>query len=101
MTKPEWGLKRVCQNCGAKFYDFNRKPVVCPKCDTEQNNPTPAKSKKAASRESEPKPREADNGDLRLDSDEDDDALMEDASDIGGDDMPKLEEHMDLEYEKT
>ncbi len=32
MAKPEWGAKRVCQNCGAKFYDFNRSPILCPSC---------------------------------------------------------------------
>ena len=34
MAKPEWGTKRSCQNCGAKFYDFNRDPIVCPNCGT-------------------------------------------------------------------
>ena len=29
------GIKLNCQNCGAKFYDFNKKKPVCPKCDTE------------------------------------------------------------------
>lgn len=28
------GTKRVCQNCGAKFYDLNRDEIVCPMCDT-------------------------------------------------------------------
>ena len=32
MAKPELGLKRVCQNCSAKFFDLNRNPIVCPKC---------------------------------------------------------------------
>lgn len=34
MAKPELGLKRQCMNCGAKFYDLNRDPAVCPKCGT-------------------------------------------------------------------
>ena len=34
MAKPELGLKRVCMHCGAKFYDLNRDPAVCPKCGT-------------------------------------------------------------------
>ena len=33
MAKPEWGSKRVCLSCGAKFYDFAREPIVCPKCE--------------------------------------------------------------------
>ena len=34
MAKPELGLKRHCASCGAKFYDLNKDPIVCPKCDT-------------------------------------------------------------------
>ena len=34
MAKPEWGTKRVCQNCGAKYYDLQKDPIVCPKCGT-------------------------------------------------------------------
>ena len=35
MPKAEWGLKKICYKCDIKFYDLNRKPAVCPKCDTE------------------------------------------------------------------
>jgi uncharacterized protein (TIGR02300 family) len=34
VAKPELGLKRQCMSCGAKFYDLNRDPAVCPKCGT-------------------------------------------------------------------
>ena len=34
MAKPELGVKRQCQNCGAKFFDLNKDPIVCPKCAT-------------------------------------------------------------------
>ena len=34
MAKPELGSKRQCQHCGAKFFDLNRDPIVCPKCGT-------------------------------------------------------------------
>ena len=27
-------MKRQCMNCGAKFYDLSRNPIVCPKCAT-------------------------------------------------------------------
>lgn len=26
------GFKRVCMFCATKFYDFNKTPIVCPKC---------------------------------------------------------------------
>lgn len=34
MAKTELGAKRQCQNCGAKFFDLNKHPIVCPKCGT-------------------------------------------------------------------
>ncbi|UOM33529.1 TIGR02300 family protein [Acuticoccus sp. I52.16.1] len=33
MAKPELGTKRLCPNCGAKYYDLNRDPIMCPKCN--------------------------------------------------------------------
>lgn len=32
MAKPEWGAKRHCAACGARFYDLNRDPIACPEC---------------------------------------------------------------------
>lgn len=34
MVKPDLGGKRQCQNCGTKFFDLMRSPIVCPKCGT-------------------------------------------------------------------
>ena len=34
MAKSELGTKRQCQNCGAKFFDLNKDPIICPKCGT-------------------------------------------------------------------
>jgi uncharacterized protein (TIGR02300 family) len=34
VAKPELGTKRLCANCGAKFYDLNKDPIHCPKCGT-------------------------------------------------------------------
>ncbi len=33
MAKAELGVKRRCLNCNAPFFDLNRVPIVCPKCD--------------------------------------------------------------------
>ena len=35
MTKSELGVKRDCPECGARFYDLNKEPAHCPKCDHE------------------------------------------------------------------
>jgi uncharacterized protein (TIGR02300 family) len=32
VAKPELGTKRLCAECGAKFYDLNKDPITCPKC---------------------------------------------------------------------
>ncbi|HVB17219.1 MAG TPA: TIGR02300 family protein, partial [Stellaceae bacterium] len=32
MAKAEWGTKRLCPNCGTRYYDMRRDPVVCPHC---------------------------------------------------------------------
>lgn len=40
------GTKRQCEGCGAKFYDLNASPVVCPKCSkvfSEKVKPAPKK----------------------------------------------------------
>jgi uncharacterized protein (TIGR02300 family) len=34
VAKPELGTKRLCSGCGAKFYDLNKDPIICPKCQT-------------------------------------------------------------------
>ena len=31
MAKAEWGTKRTGP-CGTKFYDFNKRPIICPNC---------------------------------------------------------------------
>jgi uncharacterized protein (TIGR02300 family) len=32
VAKIELGTKRQCQECGSKFYDLGRDPIICPKC---------------------------------------------------------------------
>jgi uncharacterized protein (TIGR02300 family) len=32
VAKPEWGTKRTCLSCGARFYDLQRSPITCPSC---------------------------------------------------------------------
>ena len=34
MAKPDLGSKRQCQNCGTKFFDLGKSPIICPKCGT-------------------------------------------------------------------
>jgi len=56
VAKPELGTKRLCANCGAKFYDLSKNPIVCPKCHTvmelaavsPRTRPDPAAAARAA-----------------------------------------------------
>ena len=40
VPKPEFGVKRQCTNCGAKFFDLMKSPIVCPKCGTVYEVPS-------------------------------------------------------------
>ena len=97
MSQPEWGTKRICQSCAVKFYDFGRTPIVCPKCSavfdpetllkSRRNRPAaPAKPIKPAA-PPEPKVSDDDTKDVDLpDDDEEDESIIEDASELGEDD---------------
>lgn len=47
MVKPEWGIKRLCQSCGARYYDFQKTPIVCPSCGTTFDSEAVLKSRRA------------------------------------------------------
>ena len=49
MSKPEWGIKRVCPSCSIKYYDFNKNPIICPKCKFEFDPDLLLKSRKGRS----------------------------------------------------
>ena len=114
MAKPEWGAKRLCPSCGAKFYDLQRKNAVCPKCSTPVE-PEPAAKPRRTPVEATPAPEVAklpadikdqqpaessDDNALKAlgveddDSDDDDDNadLIEDATELGedADDMSEV-----------
>lgn len=94
MAKPEWGTKRVCQSCGAKFYDLLRSPILCPACGatfdpeallrSRRGKPVAAPKAKVGKAEEveaeEPVEAEEDLGDLEEESD-----VIEDTDDLGDD----------------
>ena len=43
------GEKHHCSNCGAKFFDLNKKPIICPKCNTEVMDKSVVKTKSVIS----------------------------------------------------
>jgi uncharacterized protein (TIGR02300 family) len=106
MTKPEWGSKRICLNCGTRFYDMQRSPIVCPKCGSENAPDAVTKVRRTVKKAAphpvaEPKPKveaTVDEDEATVDADETDEAdaaLIEDASDLAeDDDMAEVMDHL-------
>ena len=126
VAKPEWGAKRICQSCDARYYDLRSDPPVCPKCGTTYTTRPAVRQRRPSQTEEDgavaaapkkvraPKKSAAvDDADIDFDDDkvvkdsddddalddEDDDALIEDASDLGedDDDVSEVMEHLDDE----
>lgn len=101
MTKPEWGSKRTCLNCGTRFYDMQRTPIVCPKCGSENAPDAVTKArrvmKKAPAHAAEAKAKVAkpildddeevlDDVEVEVEDDDADEGLIEDTEDLAEDD---------------
>ncbi len=125
MAKPEWGVKRTCQSCGARFYDMARTPIVCPKCAANvepevvfkpRRQPTPVAIEpkivpvvvddevvELEETAEELDTAEEEEGEAAaIDAEEEDESgLIEDASDLGedDDDMAEVMEHIDEDLE--
>ncbi|UEM19695.1 TIGR02300 family protein [Skermanella mucosa] len=126
MAKPEWGTKRICPNCGARYYDLRKDPPVCPSCGTTFDPEALLKSRRArpapveevvkkvpAETDDEEETVEANDGELEETDDEaavddldeeadepvqeEDDVLLEDASELGDED--DMGEVVDVEGE--
>ncbi len=97
MAKPELGNKHTCQNCGTKFFDLNKTPVVCPKCGTVQQ--VAARASRAAAVEKDEEEAETGVEIVSLDEVEATEATLEtvagddvEIEDEGGEDDTFLEE---------
>jgi uncharacterized protein (TIGR02300 family) len=47
VAKPEWGTKRICPSCGARYYDLRKDPPACPSCGTVFDPEALLKSRRA------------------------------------------------------
>ena len=56
MSKPELGVKRDCPECGARFYDLNKEPAHCPKCEHKFTPEALLKPRRARKEEEEAAP---------------------------------------------
>jgi uncharacterized protein (TIGR02300 family) len=96
VAKAELGMKLTCDSCGARFYDLNKQPGICPKCGTANARPVifkasrqrPSEDKHTAAKAAAiPAPKgDEDDVDVDTDDDEDDESVIEDTSDLGEDD---------------
>lgn len=106
MPKEEWGTKRLCPHCAARFYDLGNDPMTCPACGNEftVESLTQTRGRSLVSEKTSSKNTDAADDELLeeddLDADEsgdlDDDLLEEDdddgdvsldeIADVGGDD---------------
>ncbi|HMQ42656.1 MAG TPA: TIGR02300 family protein [Paracoccus sp. (in: a-proteobacteria)] len=104
MPKEEWGTKRLCPHCGARFYDLRNDPMTCPACGTEftveslaQGRGRSLVSEKTASKDEDQDDDlidddldDDDSGDidddLLEDDDSDDDVSLDDIADVASDD---------------
>lgn len=102
MAKDARGTKRTCQSseCGSRFYDLNRDPIVCPLCGTiyeiahappgavDKSEEAPRKAKEYAADGDADTDVKVDDVDIDADddlADADDDSFLEDEETDGGD----------------
>ena len=102
VTKAKLGNKLTCSNCGAKFYDLKKKQPVCPRCGEDYVVQKPKTRRTAPPVEPAPVPApdatettesedglitsELENEILEDDEEGEEDTVIEDTSEIGGDD---------------
>jgi uncharacterized protein (TIGR02300 family) len=122
VAKAEWGTKRICPNCSARYYDLGKQlgDIVCPKCGTQFDPEAFLKTRRArvaAIPEKEIEPVAADDVEIAGDDaeaadgeegvaaegdDEEEEELIEDASELGEDedDMAEVIENVEDEEER-
>ena len=101
MAKAEWGMKRVCPNYATRYYDMKKNPPVCPSCGTAFDPESLMKTRRGRSSETKkPQPAEELEDLPVLDTEEADDAVIEDADELGDDvDVEEVVEVEDGEEE--
>jgi uncharacterized protein (TIGR02300 family) len=114
LAKPEWGTKRQCLSCGTRFYDLMKPEIACPKCGAAYDTESATKTRRARAQVDKALPEEIKKGKEievvaeELDAvpgeevEEEDEALIEDTSDLGEDedDMAEVIENVEDEEER-
>lgn len=95
MGKPEWGAKRICPNCGARFYDLLRDPVPCPSCGTAFELESLSERKTTQTVRAKAKPEKAAEPAAAPEAEEDADLLDDDAPETVSEEVLLAEEDDD------
>ncbi len=95
------GFKRICTSCSTRFYDMNKRPIICPSCGTEFTGEVKVRTRRARASNDDDLPIskvQADDQEMELISDipeedeetislEDADELDDDADDVDEDEI--------------
>lgn len=99
MAKAEWGVKRVCLQCGTRYYDMKKNPPVCPSCGATFD--PEAQTKTRRSRAAKPVPEavpEVIEDTLPIaDGEEAEEAVIEDADELGAEVVEEVVEVVEEE----
>lgn len=113
VPKTDLGKKLTCPSCGARFYDLNKSPATCVKCEhtfdaqpvlKPKRQPAAEPKKKVVAKVEEVEEEDEDVDDDLLDDDDDDDLLPDpddDDDNDDDDDVAEVKEHIEVEKEDT
>lgn len=88
------GLKRICTSCGVRFYDLNKRPIICPSCETEFTGEIKVKTRRsraAIATEALEEEKAAQEKKAANDKTEDDDEVETDVDIVSLDDAAEAE----------
>ena len=94
MGKIERGIKRICQECGALYYDLEKDPIICPKCGAEFDPEAILKSRRTRPLVPDNKENQKDENeatDNSEDVDEVETTIEDDEQGVVGDILPAVE----------
>ena len=94
MGKIERGIKRICQECGALYYDLEKDPIICPKCGAEFDPEAILKSRRTrplVPDNKENQKAEDEEPDNSEDLDEGETTIEDDEEGVVGDILPDVE----------
>ena len=95
MTAPSTdprGLKRLCTECGIRFYDMNKRPIICPNCGAEYAGFDKTKSRPTVVDEKPTNENTKSTEEEEIDGD-DDPLAGSDAAEINLDDAAAMEDN--------